>query len=91
MIHALLSLVTCGICLLIGLPWPVMLWPAAYYFGREMSQAEYRYIQSHGGKRANCPWYCGFFSSAWTAKSVIDCLLPWVVCIVAAVISWYVK
>ena len=87
MIHALLALITCVILFFLGLNWAAMFWSASFYLGRELSQSEYRYIQSHGGKRDNCPWYCGFLPSAWTAKSVIDCLLPWVVCLAAAIID----
>ena len=91
MIHALLALVTCAILFALGLPWPAMFWSAAFYLGREISQSEYRYIQAHGGKRDTCPWYCGFYPSSWTVKSVIDCLFPWIVCIVAALLEWYVR
>ena len=49
---------------------------AFFYMGREHAQAEYRYIQEHGGHRADCPWWCGFVPSAWTAKSLLDFLFP---------------
>ena len=91
MIHALLSAITCVILILLGLSWPAMFWSAAFYLGRELSQAEYRYIQTHGGKRDKCPWYCGMIPSAWTAKSVLDCLLPWVVCLIAAAVDIYIR
>ena len=87
MIHALLALGTCVIIVLTGLNWAACFWSAAFYLGRELAQAEYRYIEAHGKKRANCPWYCGLCPSAWTSKSVIDCLLPWVVCLAAAIID----
>ena len=87
MIHSLLALGTCVIIVLTGLNWAACFWSAAFYLGRELAQAEYRYIQEHGGKRDKCPWYCGIYPSAWTAKSVIDCLLPWVVCLAAAIID----
>ena len=91
MIHALLALVTCAIVILIGLNWTACFWPAAFYFGREVTQAEYRYIQSHGGKRDKCPWYCGLIPSAWTTKSVLDCVLPWVVCIIGAIVDVVIR
>ena len=49
---------------------------AIFYFSREITQAEYRYIETHGGFRYQCPWYCGFIPSAWDIKSVLDWLLP---------------
>ena len=56
MIHALLALGTCIVLILVGCNWAAMFWPAAFYLGREITQAEYRYIESHGKKRDNCPW-----------------------------------
>ena len=87
MIHGLLSLVTCVIFFLLGLPWPAYFLPAAFYMGREHAQAEYRYIAAHGGKRDKCLWYCGFVPSAWTWKAVIDWILPWVIGILGAICS----
>ena len=88
MIHGILTLATCALLYLFGLSWPAMLWSAAYYFGREMSQAEYRYIEAHGKKRANCPWYCGLCTSAWTWKAVFDCFLPWLVGVIFAIVAY---
>jgi hypothetical protein len=65
-----------------------MLWPAAFYMGRELSQSEYRYIEAHGKKRANCPWYCGLLPSAWTGKGFLDFFLPWLVGMVFAVVAY---
>ncbi len=81
MIHALLTLVWCAGCCLLGAPWPFLFWPVAFYMGREHAQAEYRYIEAHGGHRADCPWRCGFAPSAWTWKGLSD----WVCPLVAAV------
>ena len=87
MIHGAIALVTCVIIVFLGLGWEACFWSASFYLGREIAQAEYRFIQANGGKRADVPWYCGFYPSAWTAKSVLDCLLPWVVCLAAAIID----
>ena len=86
MIHALLSLVFCIPAAFLGAPWPLLFWPASFYLGREAAQAEYRYIEAHGGKRAACPWWCGFLPSAWTAKGVLDWLLPLAACAACAVL-----
>ena len=91
MIHAILSAITCAILIVCGLNWTSCFWPAAFYLGREIAQSEYRYIQSHGGKRANCPWYCGFLPEAWTVKSVVDCVLPWISCVVMAIMCIFVR
>lgn len=53
-----------------------------FFLGREIAQAEYRYIQANGGKRYDCPWYCGMIPSAWTLKSVLDWLLPMIIAII---------
>lgn len=84
MIHAFIAAAFCVPCLLLGLPWPVLFWPAAFYAGREHAQAEFRYIKAHGGKRENCPWWCGFAPSAWTAKGLLDFLLPSAVSLAAS-------
>jgi hypothetical protein len=62
--------------------WPFGLWigaaaAAAFFIGREIAQAEYRNIEHfYGGKRANMPWYGGFQKQAWTAKGLLDWILP---------------
>ncbi|MDB5621951.1 MAG: hypothetical protein JWR39_514 [Devosia sp.] len=49
----------------------------AFYLGREITQAEYRWISAFGaGRRANMPWWGGLDPQAWNAKSVLDVLLP---------------
>ena len=89
MIHALLTLAFCVPCLLLGLSWPVFFWPAMFYLGREIAQAEYRYIEAHGGHRADCPKFCGFTPSAWTTKSLLDCLLPFAVSLCCALAALF--
>jgi len=76
MTHALITSAWCLACIALGLPWPCLFWAPAFYLGREVAQAEYRYIEAHGGQRAACPWWCGFAPSAWTAKAMTDWLLP---------------
>lgn len=76
MTHALIASAWCLACIALGLPWPCFFWTPAWYCGREAAQAEYRYIEAHGGKRAACPWWCGLCPSAWTAKGLLDWLLP---------------
>lgn len=50
---------------------------ACFYIGREHAQAEQRVISQHyGNKRANAPWWCGFERRAWTAKGMLDLVLP---------------
>ena len=91
MIHALVTAGICIPCLFLRTPWAIFLLPAAFYLGREIAQAEYRYIEAHGGKRADCPWWCGFALSAWDAKSLLDCLLPLAVSAIFTAAYWTMK
>lgn len=55
--------------------------PVFFYIGREITQAEYRVIEQFYGKiRSNAPWYCGFELRAWNLKSVLDFVLPLLIC-----------
>ena len=76
MTHALLTGAWCLACIVLGFPLPCLLFAPAFYAGREHAQAEHRYIEAHGGKRSGCPWWCGLCPSAWTAKGLLDWLLP---------------
>ena len=50
---------------------------ASFYLGREITQAEYRWISSLGeGRRANMPWWGGFDPQVWNFKSLGDVLFP---------------
>ena len=41
--------------------------PCAYFVGREVAQAEYRWIEAFGGGlRANMPWWAAFDVRVWT-------------------------
>lgn len=60
---------------------------ACFYMGREHAQAEQRAIsQYYGNKRANAPWWCGFELRAWTAKGMLDWILPLMVFIIVSVV-----
>lgn len=56
--------------------------PAAFYLGREHSEAEYRYMKSHHTTRAESPWYMGWLPESWTLDAVLDFLIPLVVCFI---------
>ena len=91
MIHAAITLIFCVIILSFKLPVGLVLIPVAFYIGREHAQAEYRYIEAHGRKRANCPWWCGFMPEAWTMKGVMDFLLPIIVVMFTVVVYNLIK
>ena len=48
----------------------------AYWLGREMAQAEERYMSMHRTNRAGSPWWMAFKREAWTAKGLLDWALP---------------
>jgi hypothetical protein len=60
-----------------------------FYMGREIAQAEYRWIEHYGfGRRANMPWYGAFDPRVWhKAHSWIDWLGPVTCCALVAVVS----
>lgn len=84
MIHAVIALAVQALLILVGInPWLAGLAPAAFYFGREMAQAEHRTIQDRfGNRRAAAPWYVGFMPQGWTRDTLLDAVLP-----VAAVVA----
>lgn len=48
-----------------------------FFIGREITQAEYRWIEAYGhGRRANMPWWGRFDRRVWNLHSLTDCLLP---------------
>ncbi|MEN7538111.1 hypothetical protein [Aurantiacibacter flavus] len=43
-----------------------------YFIGRELAQAEYRWIEQFGaGLRANAPWWAAFDPKVWTKTDQI--------------------
>ena len=70
--------------------WAGALLAAGFYLGREHAQAEYRVIQTYyGGKRANMPWYGGFEPRGWDMKSMLDWILPTVITMTIALLSFF--
>ena len=91
MIHGLFSLAAVLLVFAFSLPVHMAFFVPFFYMGREHAQAEYRYIQSHGGHRADCPWYCGFLPSAWTVKGLLDFVIPLLIAVAYAVLSMIFK
>lgn len=79
--HALVAL---AIQIAVGLVtrnwWAGALLACGYFTGRELSQAEYRWIEQFGdGLRANAPWWASFDPKVWTkADHFADILGPMV-------------
>lgn len=62
----------------------------AWAISREITQAEYRWIEAFGaGRRANMPWWAGFDPIVWQRLDPwLDWLLP---CAVVLLIAWLVQ
>lgn len=63
----------------------------AWFISREITQAEYRWIEQFGGhKRANMPWWGGLDPRVWHGlHSWLDWIAPCLVtCAVAALVYW---
>jgi hypothetical protein len=59
---------------------------SAFFIGREITQAEYRWIEAYGsGLRANMPWWGAFDRRVWNAKSLVDFVAPAAAC---AALAW---
>ena len=61
------------------------------FAGREHAQAEYRWIERYGSDlRANMPWHGGFQGRVWSAKSLVDFLLPFTaVCVIGSAVNYW--
>lgn len=88
--HPLLAVVIqLAIWVVTGSLWAGAIAASLGYLFREMTQAEYRWIEHHGsGLRANMPWWAPFDLREWSSKDWTDWLGPLVATsLVAAVMS----
>lgn len=62
---------------------------SGYFIGREVAQAEYRWIEQYGqGLRVNLPWNAVFDSRVWqTADQIADWLGPLIATITVAILA----
>ena len=58
--------------------WAGALLACGYFIGRELAQAEYRWIEQFGvGLRANAPWWAALDPKVWTkADQIADAVGP---------------
>lgn len=63
--------------------------PSCYFIGRELAQAEYRWIEELGtGQRVDMPWHAAFDPRVWqNADQVADCLGPAILSLTIALIA----
>lgn len=63
--------------------WAGAAFGAAFFVGREVTQAEYRWIETFGqGRRANMPWWGPFDRRVWTKA---DQWMDWVAPVLAVI------
>jgi len=75
--HPIMALVAQSLVgLLTGDWWAGAALASAYFIGRELSQAEYRWIERYGGGlRANMPWWGRFDLRVWPK---LDQWIDWI-------------
>lgn len=80
-----------GIGLIYGDWWAGAAFGAAFFLGREHSQAEERYIAANGGKRYETPqraeWAVIYQRQWWDVDSLLDWIMPAAAVIAAALIA----
>lgn len=70
LLHSITVLVSFGIGYLIGYPVVFTLCALWFFIGREIAQAEYKWIERYGfGRRANMPWYAPLDYRVWDVHS----------------------
>lgn len=64
----------------------------AFFYGREFSQAEYRWIDKFGnGSRSNAKWYAGFDLRCWNFGSYVDIATPIITATIVSLVLYLVK
>ncbi len=62
---------------------------ACWAIAREITQAEYRWIEQFGsGLRVNMPWWGGFDTRVWHADAMLDWLVP---TLIVFGLAWYLE
>ena len=86
--HPLMALIVQGVLFwATGNPWYGVAC-TAFFIGRELAQAEYRWIETYGlGRRANMPWWGRFDKRVWNLHSMTDWLLPIIFTLVVAILT----
>lgn len=86
--HALMAVIAqAAIGFTTGAWWTAAIGASAFFIGREITQAEYRWIEHHGGGlRANMPWWGPFDLRVW---SKLDQWIDWIGPLAATVaVAW---
>lgn len=70
LLHSITVILAWLVGYVVGYPTLFILCSVWYFIGREIAQAEYRWIEYYGkGKRANMPWYVPLDLRLWDVHS----------------------
>ena len=88
--HSFITAILLVIPCLFGYGLEILLIIGGFWFGREHSQAEYRYMKLKGINRSKLGFFDGFRKEAWSKDSLInDLMIPIVVgLLIIVVINW---
>lgn len=87
MIHGIITFIICLFVATFNLPIFFYALPLGFYLGREVAQAEYRYIEGYcNKKRENFKTSDILKAEAWTTKGLIDWIIPAVISLVFVMI-----
>lgn len=68
--HAITVIIAAMIGFLVGYPFFASLLATSFFIGRELTQAEYKWIERYGnGRRANMPWWGALDHRVWDFHS----------------------
>lgn len=85
--HSIITAVLIGISCLFGYGLESLLIISGFWFGREHSQAEYRYMKIQGINRSDLGFLQGFRVEAWNRDSFLnDLMIPIIVGILVILI-----
>ena len=78
--HSIITVILVAVGCLFGYGFESLLIIGGFWFGREHSQAEYRFMKLQGIKRSDLGFFQGFNPIAWNKDSfLIDLVLPIIV------------
>lgn len=91
LLHSILLILAYIGGIALGYPWVSLIFMLGFFTGREIAQAEYRWIERYGfGLRANMKWYSAFEPKVWDTHSFLwNLSLPWIIAICLYIFTSY--
>lgn len=89
--HTIITAILVAVGCVFGYGLETLLVVGGFWFGREHSQAEYRYMKLKGINRSKLGFFDGFRKEAWDKDSFLnDLILPIVVGLLIILVGLYV-